>query len=381
MSKHEISFDIVIIGGGVIGVACAYSISKKYKNKSILLIEQHERLGTETTARNSEVIHAGLYYKEGSLKEKFCLEGKPLLYDFCQSNEIAFQKCEKLVVAHDEVELEELQKMHQRAKDNFVPTKIIDESRIKSLEPNINAKHALLSTSTGIIDSEEYTQRLALLSEQNGVLIFKQSKCLQWTKLTQGYELLISQPGSDKMKVHTDILINSAGLGAFDLSKNIFGEEPPFLMSYVRGHYFHLSNKFKNITKKLIYPLPDTKGGGLGIHLTLDLEGMARLGPDTDWRQADRVDLNFYDEDIEPLTQKFLKAVTRYLPNVNAANLTPGFVGVRPKLIGFDGKQLGDFYIAKETDRGHSGWINLLGIESPGLTSSLAIANHVTGLI
>lgn len=381
MSKHEISFDIIIIGGGVVGVACAYAVSKKYKNKSILLLEQHERLGSETTARNSEVIHAGLYYKSGSLKEKFCLEGKPLLYEFCQTNDVPFRKCEKLVVAHDENELIELEKMHKTAQSNFVPTVLIDQNRIKQIEPNINAKYALLSTSTGIIDSEELTQRLAFIAEQNGVLIFKQSKCLGWKKLSQGFEVSITQPGTTKMNIQADVVINSAGLGAFDLAKTMFGANPPFLMSYVRGHYFQLSGKYKNITSRLIYPLPDTKGGGLGIHLTLDLEGMARLGPDTDWRQAERPDFDFYDEDIEPLSKKFLTASNRYLSMIQSSELSPGFVGVRPKLVGFDGKQLGDFYISHESMLGYNGWVNLLGIESPGLTSSLAIANHVSNLI
>ncbi len=381
MSKHEISFDIVIIGGGVIGAACAYALTSKYKNKSILLLEQHERLGTETTSRSSEVIHAGLYYKADSLKEKLCIEGKALLYDFCQTQDVPHKKCEKLIMAHNDEELQELEKMHASAKVNFVPTVIIDEARIKKEEPNIQAKYALLSTSTGIIDSEAFTQRLAFLAEKDGLLIIRNSKCISWNKLDDGFELSIQQPKSDPMLIRSDIVINSAGLGAFELGKKIFGSKLPFMMSYVRGHYFQLSKKFNHISERLIYPLPDTKGGGLGIHLTMDLEGSARLGPDTDWRQADRIDVNFYDEDIAPLTQKFLKASQRYLPQIEEKDLTPGFVGVRPKLVGFDGKQLGDFYIANESARGYTGWINLMGIESPGLSASLSIANHVLNLI
>ncbi|MEW6055578.1 MAG: NAD(P)/FAD-dependent oxidoreductase [Bdellovibrionota bacterium] len=377
---QSLKFDAVIIGGGAVGLACAQKLSQE-RLSQVLLLEQHDRLGTETTARNSEVIHAGIYYEPGSLKERLCIDGKYRLYEFCERFEIAHRRCGKLVVGTASADHSVLEKILANAKRNHVPVEIFDRPKLKGFEPRIAAEIAVYSPTTGIICSESYTQRLAQLAEEQGVVIARSSKVTGWERTANGNFLLnIQEPASQTISVETPIVVNSAGHGALKLAQPIFGQNPPFTIKCVRGHYFTLSPKYTNVCANLIYPIPDTKGGGLGIHLTLNLEGIASLGPDTDWRFADAVNYAFHDEDLPTLKEKFCQAATQYLPGIQPSDLQPSFVGVRPKRVDKEGKML-DFYIQEESRRGYAGWVNLIGVESPGLTASLAIASEVEKIL
>lgn len=376
---EKLDFDCVIIGGGAVGLACAWKISEQNPSLRLLLIDKNERLGAETSSRNSEVIHAGIYYEPGSHKEQLCIEGKHQLYAFCKKYEVPYRCCEKLIVGWSQEELAGLQKISQAAHRNQVPIVELDQAAIQRLEPNISGKYGLCSPTTGIICSETYIQRLAQLVERNGVTLVTQNELVHWEyHLTRGYELQIRCGGKEIFAVHSPVVINAAGLYSLKIAAAIFQAAAPVQMKFVRGHYFLLSQRYQGISSRLIYPLPDIRGGGLGIHLTIDLEANARLGPDTDWRHTDRLDY-FFDEDDE-LTEKFFEAARRYLPQLRQTDLKPGFVGIRPKLISSEGKPA-DFYIQEEKERGYPGWVNLIGIESPGLTASLAIGDKVLKLI
>lgn len=375
-----LQFDITILGGGVIGLACAYEISKQKPNLKILLIEQHSRFGTETSSRNSEVIHAGIYYSSGSLKEELCIEGKSLLYSFCDQYSIPYRQCGKMIVGSKNTDQPYLEKLFHQANKNGVPLSILSQSDISKLEPQIRGEIGLFSPTTGILSSEIYTQTLAQLSETQGVTLATNSLLVDWDQVGQTYRLEIREPQGHSFQVQTHWIVNASGLNSFHLSKKIFGRAPPFSLQFVRGHYFQLKNRLKNVTSHLVYPMPDLRGGGLGIHLTLDLEGNARLGPDTDWNFPDKPNYHFIPEQVDSLRNKFFQAAQSYLPGLKLGDLSPGFIGIRPKRVGIDGAPL-DFYICHENERGYTGWINLIGIESPGLTSSLAIARKVSKLI
>lgn len=370
-----LDFDIAIIGGGAVGLACARALSKS-SSKKILVLDRNERLGSETTSRNSEVIHAGIYYAPDSLKEKLCLRGKELLYDYVQKKGVPYRKCGKLVVGNSENDREALGKIRKNAERVGVEIRELGEKQVAELEPNVKASFALLSPTTGIICSESFVQALAADCTDRGVEISSRTTLTRWEKSGKGYLLIAKDSSGTEFGVRAPIVVNSAGLASLEIARPTIGPDFPYEMKFVRGHYVGLSGRFRNVASHLIYPVPDYKGGGLGIHLTLDLEGNARLGPDTDWRYADRVEYRFFEEDEKSLLQKFYGEGRKYLPQISLSDLSPGFVGVRPKLV-TNGNVTADFYIEEETKQGYPGWINLIGIESPGLTSALAIGAQV----
>ena len=372
------AFDAVVIGGGAVGLACAVRLSQGGQGQ-ILVLEKHERLGTEITSRNSQVIHAGIYYEPGSLKERLCVQGRPLLYEFCERYNVPYRQCGKLVVGTRDADQKKLETLLSNAERCQVAAELLSGQAIAALEPRISAEVGLHVPATGIICSETYVQALSALARDQGVVVACESQLRSWTKAPGGYCLEIRERAGSTIQVGAPLVVNSAGLAAFEIAGATLGPAPDFGIKYVRGHYFAMGPKYRNITSRVIYPLPDTKGGGLGIHLTLDLEGNATLGPDTDWRHENDANVTFFDEDIPGLAEKFARAGRGYLPGVSAGELLPSFVGVRPKRVDQQGVLL-DFYIQDEGVRGFPGWINLLGIESPGLTASLAIAEEVQRL-
>ncbi len=375
----RIDFDCIIVGGGAIGLACAFRLAEKRPALKTLLIERNDRLGAETSARNSEVIHAGIYYAPGSLKEKYCLVGKPLLYEFCQKHGVPHRRCGKLIVGSAPDDDAAVAKILAAARRNDVPLEELGADGISRLEPRISGRLGLLSPTSGIIDAEAYVQRLARLAEDKGVTLLLRNEVVGWSR-PGGYELEVSAPDGSRFTACAPRVVNAAGLHSLRLASPVFGGEPPFEIKYVRGRYLTLSSRYKGVSSCLVYPLPDTKGGGLGIHLTIDLEGNARLGPDIDWSAPDRIDYSFTEAMEEDLVPKFVEAARHYLPELKPEDLHAGFVGIRPKLVDSAGKML-DFYVAEESARGHAGWVNLIGIESPGLTASLAIADEAVRLL
>ncbi len=359
-------FDVIIVGAGVVGLAIAAKVSEQFSN--VLLIEKNGHFGEETSSRNSEVIHAGIYYPKDSLKARFCVQGKELLYQYCQARHIPHQPIGKLLVAHGEEEEAFLQKTIQIASNNGVDDLIWQSAKqVKQLEPEVAASAALLSPSTGIIDVHTYMQSLLAQFEQNGGLFVANTQLLSAKITEQGFDVEL-QSVNEVMHVSVKNLINSGGLHSTNVAEQIHGLAAKFIptLHYCRGHYFSYSGK--SPLHRLIYPIPEANG--LGIHASIDIGGQLKFGPDTQY-----IDQIVYSVD-EELKSKFYRAIKKYFPNVSLEKLQPAYSGIRPKLQGQD-DGFCDFVIQHKEQHGIDGLINLYGIDSPGLTSSLAIADYV----
>lgn len=363
-------FDYCIIGAGVIGLSIAFKLSQKYPQAGILLIESHHQFGSETSSRNSEVIHAGIYYPYNSLKAKLCLQGKEQLYRFCQTYSVPHKAVGKLIIGQQASDLEQLEKLQHNAKENGVELSLLSKTQCNQLEPNIQAHSALLSPSTGIIDSHSYMQTLLALAEQQGTLYSPNTQFIRAEQDHQGFNLLLNT-SDGHYQCHSKQLINSAGLMAPEVASNIDAMPSSLIPQYhlCRGHYFQYQGR--SPFSHLIYPLPNKNTTGLGIHATLDLAGQVRFGPDTQY--IDEIDYNF-DNHSETLKDSFSHAISRYFPTLDKEKLQPSYAGIRPKL-NKENQAAKDFDLQGNQTHKVAGLINLFGIESPGLTSSLAIAD------
>jgi L-2-hydroxyglutarate oxidase LhgO len=357
--------DCVVVGAGVVGLAVARSVARS--GRQVVVLDAESQIGTHSSSRNSEVIHAGIYYPEKSLKARLCVRGREMLYRYCETHGIAHQRIGKLIVATGEAELPKLDALRQQAALNGVDDlQFITAEEARKIEPNVESVGALLSPSTGIVDSHALMTALqAELEESDGVVVLN-SRVSNVNPFEDGIEF---QVGDERFECVT--LINSAGLGAVELMSDALclADNAP-TMHLAKGHYF--SYQGKSPFGHLIYPLPS--GGGLGIHATNDLAGVARFGPDVIW--VDSLDYEF----DESRKADFVAAIKNYFPDLDADRLIPGYTGIRPKLHGPD-EPAPDFLIQGERDHGVRGLVNLMGIESPGLTASLAIAEHVYGLL
>ena len=357
--------DCVVVGAGVVGLAIARSVARS--GRQVVVLDAESQIGTHSSSRNSEVIHAGIYYPEKSLKARLCVRGREMLYRYCETHGIAHQRIGKLIVATGEAELPKLDALRQQAALNGVDDlQFITAEEARKIEPNVESVGALLSPSTGIVDSHALMTALqAELEESDGVVVLN-SRVSNVNPFEDGIEF---QVGDERFECVT--LINSAGLGAVELMSDALclADNAP-TMHLAKGHYF--SYQGKSPFGHLIYPLPS--GGGLGIHATNDLAGAARFGPDVTW--VDSLDYEF----DESRKADFVAAIKNYFPDLDADRLIPGYTGIRPKLHGPD-EPAPDFLIQGERDHGVRGLVNLMGIESPGLTASLAIAEHVYGLL
>ncbi len=360
--------EVIIIGAGVVGLAIAYELSKTYEG--VLLVEQESGFGKHTSSRNSEVIHSGIYYQKDSLKAKLCVRGNKLLYGFANKYGVKYKKCGKIVVATSQEELPELKKLKVKGEENGVENlTIIEKNELKKLCPVVKAISGLWVPDTGIIDTHKFMQTLDMLVEKNNGMIAYNTEVTDIKKESDYYILRFS----DDTQLKTKILINSAGLFSEKISKMLGIEtvKNNLKLYLCKGEYYK-SSKIKNI-EHLIYPLPDPKGIFLGIHLTINLQGEVRFGPN-----AYYVDTFNYKMDSR-YKKDFVEAISRYM-DIDATHLQPDDVGMRAKLQGPD-DGFRDFYINEESDKGLNGYINLTGIESPGLTSSLAIAELVEDIV
>ncbi|RLT92147.1 NAD(P)/FAD-dependent oxidoreductase [Ketobacter sp.] len=361
-------FDCCVIGAGVVGLAIGRALTQA--GKSTLVLEQATCVGSGISSRNSEVIHAGLYYPRDSLKARLCVQGKAQLYAYCAQRGIAHRRLGKLVVATSTRQEDALSDLQARAETNGVTDLAwISAKRLRVLEPNLRAKHALMSPSTGIIDSHGLMQALTQDLEAGPGLLSLQTELLAATRHGNGYQLELNSVG-ERYRCRCDVLINAAGLSAQTVATRIEDGSPQPLpqLHLCRGNYFAYPGRAP--FSHLIYPLPEADGSGLGIHATLDLSGQVRFGPDVEYLSEEdyRVD--------ETKRSHFVNAIQRYFPGLDPGRLTPAYCGIRPKLQG-PGQPPADFHI----QHGPQGLIHLFGIESPGLTASLAIAEHVTGLV
>lgn len=354
--------EAVVIGAGVVGLACARELARN--GKEVVVLETHDSFGTETSARNSEVIHAGIYYPAGSLKATLCVTGRAKLYAFCERYNVDYRRCGKLIVATTEAQVSRLYEIRNRAIDNGVTDlQIITEASARKIEPTLRCTAALLSPSTGIVDSHGLMLALLGDAERHGAVLATRSPVLSITSHRAGFDLEIG--GAVPAVLRTSKLINSAGLWAPHLASRISGLDHSHVPGayFAKGNYFSLSGK--SPFSRLVYPVPEP--GGLGVHLTIDLGGQARFGPDVEW-------INEVDYSVQPSrAERFYDEIRKYWPDLPDNALYPAYAGIRPKITQ-QGQPDADFQIQGPSEHGVSGLVNLFGIESPGLTSSLAIA-------
>jgi L-2-hydroxyglutarate oxidase LhgO len=361
--------DVAVIGAGVIGLAVARALA--LAGREVVVLESEPRIGVHTSSRNSEVIHAGIYYPRGSLKALACVEGKRLLYAYCEAREIAHSRVGKLLVATADEEVSTLERLKRQAEENGVHDLTwLDRAEAHDLEPAVRCVRALLSPSTGIVDAHGLMQALAADARQAGCTVALSTPVAGGRVATGGIELWGEQP--EPYRVRCEAVVNAAGLWAPVVAARIEGMPREKVPSahFAKGHYFVLagSSPFRH----LVYPVPAP--GGLGVHVTLDLAGAARFGPDVHW--IDAVDYAF-----EPGREAaFAAAVRRYYPGLDDGKLAPGYTGIRPKLAGA-GAASHDFVVQGPNDHGITGLVNLFGIESPGLTASLSLAERVRALL
>lgn len=359
------SVDCVVIGAGVVGLAVARALA--LAGREVIVVEAAEGIGTETSSRNSEVIHAGIYYPKGSLMARTCVEGRRLLYAYCAEHGVPHLNCGKLIVATNEAESEKLAEIRGRAEANGVEgMRLLDASEARALEPNLHCTAALLSPRTGIIDSHSYMLALQGDAESRGAMFAFHSPVKQGRVVEGSIELEVG--GTEPMNLRCRLVVNSAGLHAPALAHKFVGlpsdRIPPAY--YAKGNYFTLAGP--SPFSRLIYPVPVP--GGLGVHITVDLGGQAKFGPDVEW-------IDGIDYTVDPhRADKFYAAVRRYWPDLKDGALQPGYAGIRPKIVP-QGAPAQDFTIQGPAEHGVEGLINLFGIESPGLTASLALAEQV----
>ncbi len=362
--------DVVIVGGGVIGLAIAHHLCQA--GRAVLLLEKNAHLGAETSSHNSEVIHAGIYYEPGSLRAKFCVDGKARLYNFCRDHGVPVQHCGKLIVATSPEETLALNGLLERGRKNGVTDLVsLSPRAAQELEPDVVCTAAGLSPSTGVIDSHALLQALEARALDRGGTIVLRTTAQKITPRDNGIEIETVSERGDAHTVLTHTLINAAGLGATALSKTL----PPTLKYappntyFAKGHYFSYAGATP--FKHLIYPMPNPSA--LGIHLTRDCSGVVKFGPDLSW--TENPSYAFEDGD-GARQQSFAAAIRRYWPDIDASKLQPESTGIRPKLTQA-GEPMVDFAIHTQRQHGVPGYIALYGIESPGLTSCLAIADYV----
>jgi len=365
--------DCVVIGAGVVGLAVAREMA--LQGRETILLEREGSFGTISSARNSEVIHAGIYYPKDSLKAKLCVEGNRLLYEYCRTHQVGTQAYGKLIVA-DETQINDLQAILYKAQNNGVPEiKMISGEEAKQLEPKLKCSAAILSASTGIVDSHAYMLSLLGGFEDAGGMIAYHSPLMSAKPIGHsaegGFELSIGGP--DGMQLQTKLLINCAGMSAPAIAQKIEGLNKDQIPQayFAKGNYFSLSGK--SPFTHLIYPIPEP--GGLGVHLTLDMGGQAKFGPDVEWLDIENEEQINYTVDPKR-GESFYEAVRRYWPELKDHSLQPDYSGVRAKIVP-PNSPAGDFCFHTPQDHGLQGLYNLYGFESPGLTSSIAIARYL----
>lgn len=364
--------DVIIIGAGVIGLAIGQNLAKM--GREVIVADSESFAGSGTSARNSGVIHAGIYYPKGSNKARHCVEGKKLLYAYIKEKGIPYENCQKLIVASNDEDLAKLNAIQQKAADNDVDDlRFISGEDARAMEPELQGVGALLSPSTGIIDVHEYLHTLISDIEDKGGVIALQNKIESAKILSDGIALTFADGATIKART----VINAAGIGAQAIAQKIENFDHSLIpQQYLaKGNYFTISGQ--RPFEKLVYPVP--VAGGLGAHFTRNMAGESLFGPDVQWMHQcdyDRIDYNVDSARAE----KFYGYIEKYWPGIRNRELRPAYAGVRPKLVGA-GMPDGDFLIQGPADHGVDGLVNLFGIESPGLTSSLSIANEVKTML
>ena len=358
--------DAVVVGAGVVGLAAARALA--LSGREVVILEAEDAIGTHGSSRNSEVIHAGIYYPRDSLKARSCVAGNRRLYEYCVERGIPHLRCGKLIVAADEAQISKLREIQSKALENGVTDVVwMAREQARALEPQLDCAAALYSPSTGIVDS--HALMLAYLgdAEANRAVLALKSVLNGAVVTDRGMELHVNEN-----RFLTKILVNSAGLTAPSVARRIGGMPQDLVPGqyYAKGNYYSLAGRAP--FSRLVYPVPEP--GGLGVHVTLDLAGCARFGPDVEW--VERVEYS-----VDPRrAQAFYAAIRRYWPALPDGALAPAYCGIRPKIAG-PGAPAADFVIQGPREHGVPGLVNLFAIESPGLTASLALADHVAACL
>ena len=363
--------DCAVVGAGVIGLAVARRLAAA--GREVLILEAESAFGTGISARNSEVIHAGIHHPPGSLKARLCVAGRDMLYAYCAERGIGHRRCGKLIVATSDGQQAQLDHIAAGARANGVDDlRLLSRQEARALEPALECTAALLSPSTGIIDSHALMLSLFGDAERKGAVLAVNSTVLGGEVVADGIVLDIGSDTDEAVRIHAGTVVNCAGLGAQGVSRRLHGlpaaSVPP--LHYAKGNYYALAGRAP--FSRLIYPLPEA--AGLGVHLTLDLGGQARFGPDIEW--MDGIDYTVAAE----RANGFYGEIRRYWPQLADGALLPAYAGIRPKLHAA-GEAACDFLVSGPAEHGVRGLVCLYGIESPGLTASLALADHVGDLL
>ncbi|MAR62454.1 MAG: hypothetical protein CMC45_01070 [Flavobacteriaceae bacterium] len=365
-------FDITIIGSGIVGLSIAKSLSNnKY---SVLVIEKNNSFGEETSSRNSEVVHSGIFNDIESLKYNFCKEGNDLLYHFCDENQIWYNKCGKLVISKENEE-EKFEKFVQSLIQKNIKFDILNENETNKIEPSIISSKSIHIKNSGVVDSHGLMSHLFRISSNSNTHLFN-SKMQKIVKYKNGYIVQIQRKNGEIEEFFSKIIINSAGLNSYEVASNIMGNSLNIpSMKFYKGSYFSLSSKWRNKFRKLIYSLPSSEDA-LGIHISFDSLGRVKLGPDYEPISSDSFD---YSVSLKS-REKFFESAKQYINDLHIEDLSPDYSGIRPKLF-YKSKRSSEFYIKEESKNGYNNFINLIGIDSPGLTSSLKIGEYVKSII
>ncbi len=369
--------EVIVIGAGIVGLACARESARQ--GFSTLLIERHESFGQETSSHNSEVIHSGIYYDPGSWKARLCPAGNRTMYEDCRRLGVWHRRCGKLIVAVTSEEEPEIEKLYNRGIANGVENlSIVDAGQASQMEANIRCCLAIYLPSTGIVDSHELMKAYLQEAGSLGADVAFGVEFVGVENTKDGYRLALRERGGAAQKMTARFVVNSAGLGAEKVARS-FGidvDRAGYRMFPNRGHYYRVSPAKSRLVSRLVYPVPHPTEVGLGIHITVDKAGQCKLGPDAEYLDATPEDQWYNFDDSNARRQKFFNAARRYFPSLDPQDLSPDQTGVRPK-IQAPGTPAKDLVIKEESDRGLPGLINLIGIESPGLTSAAEIAKEV----
>lgn len=371
----DLTFDVVVAGAGVVGLAASAALLRKNPKLTILIVERHKKFGWESSSHNSEVIHAGIYYKHLPNKQKHCLKGKELLYEHCQKNQVPYKNCGKYLMAFSKEQNTVLESIKEHATSVGVSLEDFPISKLQeTLQGAENLYAALWSSSTGIVDSHQLMLSLESASLSAGAIVLYEHSLGACLQNDSPFELELLAPQGEMHRVKARYFVNCGGLGAAKFHQQLHLDSE-FEIRPCRGRYYRLGTKWQNKVDSLLYPVPDPRGG-LGIHLTLDMEGALRLGPDVDWpegKEPDDFSLYRFEDGAEEtlLREKFLRAGKSYLSSLAPADLQPDYVGVRSKLFKA-GALHKDFHLDFRDNDFH-----FLGIESPGLTASLSLAEEL----
>lgn len=362
-------YEVTIIGSGVVGLAIARQLSKKGFN--VLVIEKNARSGEEISSRNSGVIHAGMYYASGSLKANLCVLGNKYLYEYIALKNISHKKLGKLIVASSEKEVNRLENIYNQGIFNGVDISLISRDEAKNIEPDIDCVKAIYSPNTGIIDVPEYLTSLEGDIQHHGGYISLNTEFISAERIKDSF-IIKMESNNKSFEIKSKFLIQSSGLYSENILKNIKPLHKKYIekIFFGKGHYYKYSGK--NPFNHLIYPIPGP--GGLGIHVGMDMGGQLRFGPDIEW--VNKIDYSFDNN----LKNKFISSIRSYWPSLDERKLYPDYTGIRPKLFS-ENQKARDFEIKSQSSHGLEGFISLEGIESPGLTSSLAIGEYVSNIL